>query len=161
MPTHCLPMSDELLTITETAQRLHVSERTLRRALREPELQAKLVAIMRRIGGRDRIVHLVDTSLMGILEAKYSVFWQQADQHALTGTLPDEVARVYQELLEERAARIADLLAALEHERQQSRRHAESTALALGRLADLQTGTRTPPKRPWLWRLLRGWGGRP
>lgn len=115
-------MSDELLTVAQTAARLSISERTLRRALRLPELQVKLVAISRHIGGREREVSLVNTALYEELCQKFYGYGQQASHQASAGNSPAALTGLYERLLEAKDQQIADLQAALQNERLQSER---------------------------------------
>lgn len=134
-------MADELLTVAEACGRLGVSERTLRRVLRAPELQAELQAVNRRIRGRDRQVMMVTPALLHRLGEQLSDANtppkapeltggdEEAGQQATAGITPVRLALLYEQrladkdaLIEEQRARIADLQAALEHEREQSKR---------------------------------------
>ncbi len=158
------------LTIAQAAKQLHVSERTLRRALRGPDLQARLQATTRQVAGRTRQVSLIDAELLALLSQRfYSKHHpkraagtadgtaggnQQAQQ---TATPPDRAAEppelpvvAYQRIIAEQAARIADLQAALDSERENARRHAEAAARAQILLG---TTNATPP-RPSLWQRL-------
>jgi hypothetical protein len=83
---------------------------------------------------------------------------QQAEHPAQqTATPPDRAAEppelptvAYQRIIAEQAARIADLQAALDSERENARRHAEAAARAQILLG---TTNATPP-RPSLWQRL-------
>ncbi|MBV8875695.1 MAG: hypothetical protein JO014_23560 [Metakosakonia sp.] len=142
-------MADELLTVAQACARLGVSERTLRRVLREPEQQAKLQATNRQVGGRNRQVAMIGPELLAVLQRRFldgkqraepagvAGGSQQAEQEAATGMTPVRLALLYEQrlsdkdaLIEEQRARIVDLQAALEHEREQSKR--AQTLLALG-----------------------------
>ncbi len=162
------------LTIAQAASQLHVSERTLRRALRGPDLQARLQATTRQVAGRTRQVSLIDAELLALLSQRFyskdnpkratgrpagkARGNQQAKQQAQqTATLPDRAAEppevpavAYQRIIAEQAARIADLQAALDSERENARRHAEAAARAQILLG---TTNATPP-RPSLWQRL-------
>ena len=143
---------EEPITIREAADRLGVSERTLRRFFQADEQAAKLVAISRQVGGRCRVVRLVP---LAVIEELQEVFQsrkmagrgehdQQAEQaaeqqagnrqaggnHEAGGEAsradmeigPRALIMVYERLLAEKDARIEELTAALDHERQQSKR---------------------------------------
>lgn len=140
----------ELLTIAQTAAQLGVSERTLRRALREPALQAKLTATSRHIGGRVRLVSLVNAQLLAELRRKYFIEQQAAHQQASAGSLADEMVKIYERLIDEQAQRIADLQSAVEHERRQSQRLTEALSAAQARLAK----TMEPPEPSVVERLF-------
>lgn len=130
-------MSDDLLTIAQTSVLLGVSERTLRRALKSADLQARLVAVNRHIGGRTRQVSLVSPQLLHELKGKYFSVEQQADQQASAGASPADLVTIYERLLNEQAQRIADLQTALEHERRQSERLAGAVSRLQERLETL------------------------
>ena len=143
-------MSDEPQTIAQTAARLGISERTLRRALRAPELQAKLVAISRHIGGRERHVSLVNALLYEELRMRYFSTGQQAKEQAAASNLSEGTVQGYERLIEEQAQRIRDLLEALAHERQQTHRLVQSLSEAQERLV----ASNEPPPRSVVERLF-------
>lgn len=129
-------MPEELLTIAHTAAQLGISERTLRRALREPELQAKLTAVSRHIGGRVRRVSLVNPQLLADLQGKYFSSHQAAQLQASAGNLSEDTVKVYERLIDEQAQRITDLQAALDHERRQSERLVETVSALQAHLVE-------------------------
>ena len=144
-------MTDQLLTIAQAAARLGLSERTLRRTLREPEHQAKLQAITRQIGGRVRQVSMIDGDHLRCLQRQYASGKLLAMQQAATGVSPAALLQAYERLVEEQAERIADLHRALEYELEQSRRHAAAAAEARGLLESALQQSRREPfwRRPF------------
>lgn len=162
-------MSGELLTVAQACEALGVSERTLRRVLREPEQQAKLQASSRQVGGRIRQVSMIGPDLLAVLRGRFldgsrvaepgavAGGSQQAEQEAAAGITPVRLALLYEQrlldkdaLIEQQRARIADLQAALGHEREHSKR------------AQMLSATSGPVDRSEpFWRRWFRWGKKP
>lgn len=137
-------MQEHLITVAEAARQLGVSERTLRRVLREPEHQAQLRVISRQVRGRLREVAMIPPSLLTALQGRFCADHSadnapetvvKAPQEAYVGKqtgitfTAGTLVLVYQRLLAQKdsvirqqAERIADLQRAIDHEREQSRR---------------------------------------
>ena len=132
-------MQGFLITVAEGARQLGVSERTLRRVLREPELQAQLRSTNRQVRGRERAVIMIPPQLMTALQERFPAaqpkppitipleanVGQQTGVTFTTGSLVSVYQRLVSEktmLIEQQRDRICDLQRALEHERSRSKR---------------------------------------
>lgn len=139
-------MTEEPLTVAQATARLGISERTLRRVLRDPEHQAKLQAVTRQVNGRLRDTIMIPPELYRCLKERFLSANQPANQQAAGGILPVDMIRLYERLIEEQNARITELQQALEYEREQSRLHA---AAALKAQALLAEATSDKPRKPF------------
>ena len=171
------------LTVKQACDVLGVSERRLRRVLRDPAIQARIGAQYRQGTGRYRQVVSIGPDLLADLKARFALSSEPPEPPetgagtigAETGTdrgaigadrgmvslSPESVAVYSDRLLAERerviteqAARIADLQAALAHEREQSRIHASAAARA-NMLLSVSSGLDTDSRSAWGW--LLGW----
>lgn len=122
-------MADELLTVAEACQILRVSERTLRRALKGPGIEARLQVEHRQGRGKYRQVLIIPSDVITDLKALFLDRKQSSAQAKLnTGILPANtgisaasIAGIYElrladkdTLLAEKDKRIAELTARAE-----------------------------------------------
>jgi hypothetical protein len=132
-------MQEFLTTIAEGSRQLGVSERTLRRVLREPDMQAQLRSTNRQVRGREREVKMIPPQLLTNLRTRFSsehphkptrqpteAFIGQQTGITFTGA---SLVTVYQRLVTEKYVvveqlqeRISDLQRAVEYERCRSKR---------------------------------------
>jgi len=171
------------LTVKQACDVLGVSERRLRRVLRDPAIQARIGAQYRQGTGRYRQVVSIGPDLLADLKARFALSTElpeppetgsgtigadtgtdrgaiQADTGAVS--MPSELVAAYSDrllaererIIVEQAARIADLQAALAHEREQSRIHASAAARA-NMLLSVSSGLDTDSRPAWGW--LLGW----
>ncbi len=146
-------LEPEGITVSQACQRLGVSERTLRRLIRTPEMQEGLLAVNRRIGGRNRQVLLLSPALMMALQAHFA---ENSDSNETadeaTGSQPAAASTMpllsYERLLAEKDARLAELATALAQEKEQN---AQLMALLSAQRPSSAGGQRS------LWRRLLGW----
>lgn len=61
-----------LLTIPEAARQFHMSERTLRLVLAEPDLQARLIERTRKVGIYYKFIPLLPPDLVALLSARFA-----------------------------------------------------------------------------------------
>ena len=122
-------MSDELLTVVEAAGRLGVTVPRLRRWLGRPENAHLSFQVERQTRTGTRTAAVVPVSVLPQIEMeqKREREQEQSDSFSLSSR---EIAPYVDALLREKDARIAELTTALEHEREQSRTHAEIAARA-------------------------------
>jgi hypothetical protein len=155
---------EQPLTIPEAAQRLAISERHLRRLLARPEYTDKTQTLIRttRTGTRTSagvpqellealqmmVLHPVESDNDGQAPGKANTgskhgqegqeYRQNVDNADIRGASTKEMPVFVSELIAEKDRRIADLAAALEHEREAHRR-AETLHLGtMGELAELR-----------------------
>jgi Tfp pilus assembly protein FimV len=140
--------TDPLLSIAEASRVLGISERTLRRVLRDPEIAARTLAKDRQTRTGRRRAILLSPELIAELSGRMC-----ANENGGTNTskMPADVAAVYEHLLAEREARIADLTAALEYEREQARLQAEALARAQTMLAAAAYRVEDRSRPLWRW----------
>jgi len=181
-PSYLWGMADGL-TVKQACDVLGVSERRLRRVLRDPAIQARIGAQYRQGTGRYRQVVSIGPDLLADLKARFALSTEppeppetgsgtigadtgtdrgaiQADTGAVS--MPSELVAAYSDrllaererIIAEQAARIADLQAALAHEREQSRIHASAAARA-NMLLSVSSGLDTNSRSAWGW--LLGW----
>ena len=181
-PSYLWGMADGL-TVKQACDVLGVSERRLRRVLRDPAIQARIGAQYRQGTGRYRQVVSIGPDLLADLKARFALSTEppeppetgsgtigadtgtdrgaiQADTGAVS--MPSELVAAYSDrllaererIIAEQAARIADLQAALVHEREQSRIHASAAARA-NMLLSVSSGLDTNSRSAWGW--LLGW----
>lgn len=146
-------MTETLLSVAQACKVLGVSERTLRRILREPEMAARIQAKDRQTRTGLRRSSLLDDELISAISKRLEVAEEELDNIGnYTGRRQAELMQMYESLLSEKDQRISDLTAALNHERAQSRRHAEALAQAQELLAqaDRQEQKPQPFWRRWL-----------
>lgn len=137
-------MANSALTVAQASQHLGISERSLRRLLRDPKIAAKTQAEHRQTRtGQRRVVLLSSDLLLEIADSLRQSFSENTSKN--TGRTQAEVMGDYERLLAEKDARIAELIAALEHERTQSRCHADAHKCAQELLR-----SQTPSARPSL-----------
>lgn len=130
-------MADRLLTVAEACQVLGVSERTLRRVLKGPGIEARLQAEYRQGRGKYRQVLLIPPDVIADLRSLFLDGKHSSAQAKLnTGTLPANtgisaasVAGIYElrladkdTLLAEKDKRIAELTARAEFAEQTATR---------------------------------------
>ena len=127
-------MSDELLTVAEVAGRLGVTVPRLRRWLGRPENAHLSFQVERqtRTGTRTAVVVPVSVLPQIEIEQKREQEQERPDSFSLPSS---EIALYVDALLREKDARIVELTTALEHEREQSRIHAEVATRAQTLLA--------------------------
>lgn len=150
-------MGDELLTVAEAGKALSVSIPRLRRLLARPEFASYSQRIDRQTRTGTRTATVIPISVLAHLRTeieKQNEREQERERPNSFSSGSSEVSVYVQALLREKDARIAELTSALEHERQQSRFHAEAAARAQA-LAML-AGPKDPPKS-WLHRMFAGW----
>lgn len=138
-------MADGLLTVAEACQVLGVSERTLRRVLKGPGIEARLQAEHRRGRGKYRQVLLIPPDVLADLKTGFLGEKQSSAQAKLnTGTLPANtgisaasIAGIYElrladkdVLLAEKDKRIAELTARAEFAEQTAARAQALLALS-------------------------------
>jgi hypothetical protein len=171
-------VSDETeLTVSEAAARLACSERTLRRLLARPEYAGRTVTEQRQTKTGTREARLLPADLLRDLGAELAR-WEQTpadtgrrndgSQAANTGTTSADAGRLlvaYERLLQEQQARIGDLTAALEHEREQSKRlqdalQREQTLRVIAPQETLADLVDPEPSRAWwqVWKRGKGHG---
>ena len=122
-------MSDELLTVVEAARRLAVTVPRLRRWLGRPENSHFSFSMERQTRTGTRTAVVVPVSVLPQIEIgqKREREQERAESFSFSGR---EIAPYVDALLREKDARIAELTTALEHEREQSRVHAETATRA-------------------------------
>jgi len=147
-------MTDTLLSVAQACRVLGVSERTLRRILREPEMAAKIQAKDRQTRTGLRRSSLLSPELLNEISQRLSLAETSLnDDGDNTGRRQADIVQMYENLLAEKDRRIGDLTAALNHERAQSRRHAE----ALTRAQELLAQADRPAQQPReFWKSLLG-----
>lgn len=139
-------MTDRPLTVAQASQHLGISERTLRRLLRDPKMAAKTQAEHRHTRtGQRRAVLLSPELLIEIAEFLGRTCSENIGKNA--GRTQAEFSAYYERLLDEKDARIAQLVSALEHERAQSHRHADAHARAQDLLKPSEPSGQPPPAR--------------
>jgi hypothetical protein len=132
--------TDEWISVAEAAQRLGVTERTLRRLLCREEYAAQTRQETRQTRTGTRQTTLFPAALLPRL-AQHFEKWENAAKHgakngagirrnALNTAGPNTalVMQTYERLLAEKEARLGELQAALDHEREQSKRLTEALA---------------------------------
>ena len=153
------PMTETLLTVAQACKVLGISERTLRRILREPEMAARIQAKDRQTRTGLRRSSLLTPELVSEIAIRANALNSQAfDINEYTGKRPAQLVQMYETLLAEKDQRIADLTAALNHERAQSRRHSEALAQAQEFLGQANGPVQKPQSG---WRRWFGVSGKP
>ena len=152
-------LPEQPLTIAQACRVLGVSERTLRRILRQPEMQAQMLAEHRRTATGLRRSSLLPPHLIQLI--KYDVLQSQKHTQytvANTGTLSESSTLAYERLLAEQAARIADLQASLLLERERVAQLTAALKEAQRTLPTAQSHRKQEPLQEPLtvWQRLRG-----